>query len=289
MSDHLACTISRHGRPQWTPTAVPRLTVISVERPQPAVHHVYDPMVCFIAQGAKVIDTSGRRWVAGPGQMFLNLFDMPGTVELPQAPYRSAVMRLDPQVLADLLLEFEDARPPAASPAPGGQLLAPMHLPLMDAVSRWTALLDTPEDIPPLAGRIEAEIVYRLLQSPLAAHLRQYALSGSVQARIAAVTSWLRDHYQEAVTIDSLCDLARTSAATLHRQFKAATGMSPLQFHQRIRLQQARHLLVSTDTTVTAAAHAVGYASPSQFSREYRRVYGCPPGRETVRLREQLS
>ena len=167
-------------------------------------------------------------------------------------------------------------------------MVAPMPAPLLEAVTRWVRLLDTPGDIPALAARTEAEIVYRLLQTPLAASLRQFAVAESAHARIRAAIGWVRAHYNEPVRIEHLAAIAHVSAATLHRQFKAATGMSPIHFQKQVRLEEARRLLVA-GTTSAEVAHAVGYASPTQFNREYRRTYGLPPAQDAAHLRQRLA
>ena len=167
-------------------------------------------------------------------------------------------------------------------------MVAPMPAPLLQAVTRWVQLLDTPGDIPALAARTEAEIVYRLLHSPLAPSLRQFAVTDSAHARIRAAIGWVRAHYNEPVRIEQLASIAHMSTATLHRQFKAATGMSPMSFQQRVRLEEARRLLVA-GTTAAEVADAVGYASPTQFNREYRRTYGLPPVQDAAHLRQRLA
>jgi AraC-like DNA-binding protein len=167
-------------------------------------------------------------------------------------------------------------------------MVAPMPAPLIQAVTRWARLLDTPGDIPALAARTEAEIVYRLLHGPLAPGLRQFAVTDSAHGRIRAAAGWIRAHYSEPVRIDHLAAIAHVSAATLHRQFKEATGMSPIRFQKQVRLEEARRLLV-TGTTAAEVAHAVGYASPTQFNREYRRTYGQPPAQDAAHLRQRLA
>jgi transcriptional regulator GlxA family with amidase domain len=168
-------------------------------------------------------------------------------------------------------------------------MVAPVPAPLIDALTRWVGLLDTPGDIPALAARTEAEIVYRLLQTPLAPSLRHFAVTDSAHARIRAAIGWIRAHYNEPVRIEHLAAIAHVSAATLHRQFKAATGMSPIRFQEQVRLQEARRLLVAGTTTAAEVARAVGYASPTQFNREYRRAYGLPPVRDAALLRQRLA
>ncbi|WP_207931229.1 AraC family transcriptional regulator [Streptomyces sp. 8K308] len=160
---------------------------------------------------------------------------------------------------------------------------------LVDAVTRWVRLLDDPRDIGPLAPGIEAEILYRLLRGPIGPTLRQWAVPDSAVARVRAAARWILAHYAEPLTVDAIAAVAHMSPATPHRHFKAATGMSPLRFQKRLRLQEARRLLLAGDTTATEAARRVGYLSPTQFNREYRGVYGLPPGRDAARVREAVA
>jgi AraC-like DNA-binding protein len=294
--DEIAGAAVRHASGFGTGTAVPRLQLVAMDgtRPgadgrQPTAEFVYAPMICFIAEGGKTVVLGERRWETGAGGMFLNLLDVPGLVELPPAGYRSAVMHLDTATVAELLLEFEGEIAPPAENDPAGQFLAPMTPQLIEAVTRWVALLDTPADIPALARRTEAEIVYRLLQTPLAPRLRQFAVADSAQARIRAAAAWIRNNYHLPVRVEHLAAVARMSPATLHRQFKAATGLSPLRFQKQIRLQEARRLLITGQATAASVARVVGYASATQFNREYRGFYGFPPVQDAARIRERLG
>lgn len=160
---------------------------------------------------------------------------------------------------------------------------------LVDAVTRWVQLLDTPEDIRPLATRIESEILYRLLRSSLGPVLRQWSPTDSATTRVREVARWICAHYTEPLSIDAIAAAAHMSPASLHRHFKAATGMSPLRYQKHLRLQEARRRLVAGDATAAQIAHAVGYVSATQFNREYRSTYGLPPGQDAARLRTRLT
>ncbi len=285
--DELAAAIARHAVPQWADTAVPRLTLVRLDGPVEPVDLVYEPMVCFVAGGAKRTVAGERSWTVGRGGMFLSSLEVPVTAVFEQVPYRSAVVRLDRQVLADLLLV---AGPSAAAEPPGALDSSTALMPpeLVGAVLRWVRLLDSPDDIGPLAQHVEAEVLHRLLRTPLGPLLRRCALAGSRETRVRSAAALIRARYVEPLTVDDVCAAARMSPATLHRHFKAATGMSPLQFQKRLRLQEARRLLVAGAASAAQVASAVGYASATQFSRDYRRAYDAPPVQDATRLRKRL-
>ncbi|GAA2735058.1 AraC family transcriptional regulator [Actinocorallia aurantiaca] len=284
MLDRLAAAIDRHCVGPGSDTAIPRLSLIAVDEPVESTGHLYEPMICFVAGGAKRTTAGDLSEVAHAGEMLLTTIDLPVAVDLEELPYRSAVMYLDGQALADLLVELDETGPAAPSPA-AGQVKAPMTPELLDAAARWVELLDTPEDIGPLAPRIESEILYRLLRGPFGAVLRQGTLADSTTSRVRQVTRWICEHYNEPLSIDAIATVAQMSPASLHRHFKATTGMSPLKYQKHLRLQEARRRLAVGDATVTQIARAVGYTSPTQFNREYRSTYGLPPGQDATRLR----
>ncbi|KQV93702.1 AraC family transcriptional regulator [Streptomyces sp. Root369] len=288
MLDRLAHAIERHCPGLWSQTAVPKLSLVSLDELVDPIEVTYEPMICFIADGAKRTAVGERSWITPRGEMALFTLDLPVTAAFEKVPYRAAVMRIDSEVLASVQLELAESepQPPVAVAA---AVTAPMSPELVDAVTRWVQLLDRPEDIGPLASRIETEILYRLLRSPLAPVLRHWSLADSTAARIRTTARWIRDHCTEPLGIDEISEVARMSPATLHRHFKAATGMSPLRFQKYLRLQEARRLLFTRDMTAAQVAQEVGYVSATQFNREYRRAYGLPPGRDAAQLRTRLA
>ena len=156
---------------------------------------------------------------------------------------------------------------------------------MLDAVIRMLRLLDRPADARVLAPLIEREILWRLLTGPHADVVRQIGLADSGLSHVTRAIGWIRDNYAEPMRVADLARLAGMSASAFHRRFRAVTTMSPLQFQKRIRLQEARSLLVAQPGDVAGVGHLVGYDSPTQFNREYRRLFGAPPGQDTTRLR----
>ena len=156
---------------------------------------------------------------------------------------------------------------------------------MLDAVVRLVRLLATPEDIPTLAPLAVREILYRLLRGAEGWRLRQIAAADGHARRIARVIAWLKEHYAEPLRIDEFAREVHMSPSSLHHHFKAVTAMSPLQYQKQLRLQEARRLMLSEPLDAATAAFRVGYESPSQFSREYSRLFGAPPARDQRRLR----
>ncbi|MFY1698182.1 AraC family transcriptional regulator [Solwaraspora sp. WMMA2101] len=285
MIDELARLVARHCPAQAVETAVPRLRLVRFDVRVGPTDLLYEPMVCFVARGAKRSTAGGRSWLVGRGAMFLSSVELPVTAVFEQVPYRSAVLRLDIGLLADLLLELDGPPPAAGSPDPVALTSATMPPRVVEAVTRWARLLDDPVDIRPLAARMEGELLYRLLGSPIGPALRQLTVAESRLSQVRAAAGLIRSRYAEPLTVEEVAAAANMSVATLHRHFRAVTGMSPMRFQKSLRLQQARRLMVTGAGTAAAVARAVGYVSATQFNREYRRVYGVPPGRDAARLR----
>ena len=205
------------------------------------------------------------------------------TSATPEQPYLALSLLLDPHVLAALLLELP-VRPPAAAPSRG--IAVARYAPeLLDGFVRLLRLLDRPADVAVLAPLIVREIHYRLLTGPQAAMVQQIALRRSQTAQVTRAIGWIRQNYAKPLRVETLARLAGMSPASLHRHFKSVTAMSPLQYRQQIRLLEARHLLMSRTEDAASVAYTVGYGSPSQFSREYRRLFGAPPRRDVELLR----
>lgn len=154
--------------------------------------------------------------------------------------------------------------------------MSPVEPPLLDALCRLLALLDSPQEIAPLAPHVLREITYRVLAGPHGPRLRQIAAAGAPAQRIARAIRWLKDHFADPLRIEALAKHARMSPSALHLHFKSVTALSPLQYQKRLRLQEARRLMMGEGLDAGEAAYRVGYESQSQFSREYRRLFGSP-------------
>jgi AraC-like DNA-binding protein len=200
------------------------------------------------------------------------------------APFLGVGLRIRPEAVAALLLEQPAGGLP---PDPAGIVVGSMPEALIEAVIRLLRLLDHPADLAVLGPAMEREILWRLLGTPAGAVLRQIGLAGSHTARIGQALQWLRNHLAEPVRVSDLAAMAGMSATSFHRHFRALTAMTPVQYQKQLRLHAARARLMASAESVTRVAFAVGYESPSQFSREYRRQYGQPPARDGRLCRQQ--
>ena len=281
------CTlIAQHCHQSRTPTAIPRVGLVRSDTPTLPVGVLYQPMLCIVAQGAKRTLLGATIVGYSAGQYLVVSVDLPITGSVTQAsadaPYLALSLELDPAVLADMLLTLPGAAQDAPLP---GLAVSPVTPDLLDAAVRLLRLLNRPTDIPMLAPLAEREILYRLLTGAQAPMLRQIALAHSRLAHISRAIGWIRNHFAEPLRIAAVAQRANMSASTFHRHFKAVTAMSPLQYQKQIRLQEARRLLLAGQADAASIGFAVGYESPSQFSREYARMFGQPPVRDAVRLR----
>jgi len=286
--DELKRLIARHSTGQFTRTLIPGLALVRSDAvTTSALHVVGSPMVCVAAQGSKRVIVGRSIVEYGAADYLVVSVDLPAVASVtsatPERPYLATSLMLDPQALAALLLELP-ARQPAGRPSRG---IAATRTPpeLLDAFVRLLRLLDRPADIDVLAPLIVREIGYRLLTGPHAVMVRQIALRKSRTAQVTRAIGWIRQNYTKPLRVGALARLAGMSPASLHRHFKAVTAISPLQYRQQIRLLEARRLLVSQLEDAAAVAFTVGYGSPSQFSREYRRLFGAPPRQDVERIR----
>jgi AraC-like DNA-binding protein len=276
--------VLRHAAGYRTTTAISNLTIVVSTQPSEPTVSLYRPMVCLVLQGAKEATIGGRTLRYDESCYFVTSLDLPASTRIveasPERPYICLAYALDPECLADLL---PDAPRETALQAPAFAV-NPVTDDLLDAWHRLVKLLDAPADIAVMAPLCEREIHYRLLKGPQGAALRQIVHTGSHLNQIRRAIDWIKDHFHEPIRVDALADLAGMSPATFHRHFKAATAMSPLQYQKNLRLQEARRLIV-TSHDAASTAFAVGYESPSQFSREYARLFGLPPARDAARMR----
>jgi AraC-like DNA-binding protein len=288
----LASAIQRHTTGDGLcETAVPGLALYRSSVPSPHDATVYEPSLCVTAQGAKEVLLGSDTYRYDPTQSLLASVGLPVASRVVEAspgrPCLTARITLDPAVVGELLADGA-ATPPLGQPlgpSARGIAVIPVEPPLLDAVTRLVNLLDSPQDILPLAPLVFREITYRILTGPEGARLRQIASAGAPAYRIARAIRWLKDHFADPLRIESLAKHVRMSPSAFHLHFKNVTAMSPLQYQKRLRLQEARRLMLGEGLDTAEAAFRVGYESPSQFSREYRRMFGAPPRQDVTALK----
>ena len=284
----LAVLAARHASSPPAPSAIPALTIRCSPAPTSPIPALFEPVFYVVLQGEKRLTFAGRTHDFATGTCAVASVGLPFVSQVtrasPACPYVGAELRLDPSVIADLLLSLPDA---AAREAPSFAW-APADVAVLKPFGRLLRLLATPTDAPVLAASIQRELCYRLLQGPLGATLRQAGRRGSRFAQVRAAADWIGGHADKPLSVGRLAAEVGMSATSLHRHFKAVTGHSPLAYQRYLRLLEARRLLLSGAAPVTTTAFTVGYASASQFSREYKRMFGEPPVRD-VRLRDRIA
>ena len=289
----LADRIARNTREEGlNATAVPGLSLIRASAPSQPLPSVYHPCLCVVVQGRKHALLGDEVYVYDPLHYLVVSMTLPITGQIidasPAQPYLCLRVDIDPALVSDLLAQLGPSLP-AQEAASRALFIARTSAPLLDAVLRLARLLDTPEEAAVLAPLALREIHYRVLTGELGERLRQLCEVDGASQRIARAIERLKSHYAETLRIEDLASAAHMSASSLHQRFKAVTSMSPLQFQKQLRLQEARRLMLSEGMEAAAAGHRVGYESPSQFSREYRRLFGAPPRREIVAARLRAS
>jgi AraC-like DNA-binding protein len=274
--------LERHAREGTWAAPVPGLTLFLASAPTEPMPIVYQPLLCLIVAGAKHTALGDRIFRYDAGKFLTVSVDLPVCGQVVEGPYAALSIALDPAKIASLILEAPVPATPAASTGLQVNEAGPE---LLDAILRLLRLLDRPADIPVLAPMLEREVLWRLLQGPSGPMVRQIGLAESRLSQVNRAIQWLQANFAAPMQVEDLARLARMSPASFHRHFKAVTAMSPLQYQKQLRLQAARTLLLSQPGDVAGAGFRVGYDSASQFSREYARLFGAPPGRDAARLR----
>jgi AraC-like DNA-binding protein len=288
MSDltELRKQISRLAGGHPRPREVAGMKVFTTTRTTAPLGGVAEPVVSLVAQGGKRSVLGQRAFDYAAGQFLVITLDLPLTSHITAAsddePFVAVSLPLHPPTIAGLLLE--SALP--AREAPGGPALSVSDATpdLIDAFTRLLRLAGSPEDERVLAPAVRREVHWRLLTGPQAALVRQVGLADSRVAVVARAIAWIRERYDQVIRVEDLAAEVSLSVSSLNRHFRAATSMSPVQYQKQLRLQRARVRLLADPGDVAGAGHAVGYTSASQFTREYRRMFGVPPGQDAARL-----
>lgn len=267
-------------------TGIPGLSMIKGDIPTHQLTALYKPTIGFTVQGTKILSIGERSTtLKGPSYYVLPVH-VPATASVhPDGDgrlYMSLGLELNQNVLQGLLRDLPENLIPTASEHFAA---CEIDIEFMDAWLRLLRLTKTSRDIPALAPAYEREILYRALMGPQGWYLRQLGLRESNLSKISQTIKWLRDNYTKPIEIGEMASKSGMAINTFHRQFKRATGLSPIQFQKQIRLLEARNLIAFEGYAVASAAYQVGYQSPSQFNREYSRFFGSSPARDTEKLR----
>jgi AraC-like DNA-binding protein len=273
-------------------TAVPRLKLWRFSHPTEPAPVLQEPAVYVVVQGRKQVTLGGETYVYDRSRYLAVSVELPvvGNVfeASPGEPYLCMTLTVDPRELAALVVET-GRRVPRDDHDGRALYLSPLRAPLLDALLRLARLLDAPEDVPVLAPLVLREVEYRLLQGEPFGRLAQMAIGDGRLRRVSGAIAWIREHFAEPLQVEALASRVHMSPSALHQHFKAATALSPIQYQKRLRLQEARRLLLAGAPSADSVAYEVGYASASQFSREYARLFGQPPRRDVERVRSAAA
>jgi AraC-like DNA-binding protein len=270
-------------------TAIPGFLLSRRSAPTQPMSAMYEPSICLVAHGAKRVVLGDDTFIYDVQHFLITSVDIPTVVQVIKAsrekPCLSLLLKLDQREISQLMVDSH-LPPPRTPQSSRGMAIGEVTLPLLTAFQRLIDLLDEPEDIPILAPIILREIFYRLLMGDQGPRLRQMVSAGSQSHQIARAIDWLKGNFKRPLQIDDLAKQVHMSPSTFHHHFRALTAMSPLQYQKWLRLNEARRLMLTERLDAATSAFQVGYESPSQFSREYGRLFGAPPSRDITNLRQ---
>lgn len=268
-------------------TPIHGLTLHRWEMPTEPASYMLAPSICLIGQGRKRLFLGEDHYVYDAHRFLITSLDLPVVSQVIEAsrekPYLGLTMELDLRVIAQLMLDNTLPSPHLFKDRIG-IAVSEVSMPLLDAFNRLLDLLEHREDIPALAPLVKQEILYRLLVGEQGPRLRHITSAGAHGYRIARAIDWLKANFSKPVKVEELASKSGLSVSAFHNHFRSMTAMSPLQFQKRMRLNEARRLMLTEHIDASRAAFEVGYESPSQFSREYSRLFGAPPMRDIKNL-----
>ncbi|MEZ5284975.1 MAG: AraC family transcriptional regulator [Vicinamibacterales bacterium] len=270
-------------------TVFPQLWLHRRNAPTEPLHCLFPLGLAVTTQGDKQVTLGGTVFAYGPGESMLTTVDLPVAAQITRAtvrePYLGITLRFDSHTLTEALSHV-----PMPPPQPGARVeplsVQRLDMSVLDALLRLLRLLEEPRLLPHVAPLVQREILIRLLHGPHGAYLAHLAAEGTPQRRLVDCVAWMKQHYAEPLRVDALASRAHMSPSTFRQHFRGLTGMSPVQFQKRLRLQEARQLMLNDGASAAGASALVGYESASQFNREYRRLFGAPPQRD---VRHALS
>ncbi|EGQ7959240.1 TPA: AraC family transcriptional regulator N-terminal domain-containing protein [Vibrio parahaemolyticus] len=283
---------------RWTGNANQYDTPISGLRfsrwttPTPPTSYTHNPSICLIAQGRKRVLLGEESFIYDANHFLISSVDLPIIANIIEAseeqPYLGLIMELDLTEISQLIVDSELAFTQSKE-AQKGIAVGELSESLLDAFVRLAELLDEGQNIKILAPIIKREIFYRLLMSEQGTRLHQIVTAGSHSHQIAKAIDWLKNNFVKPLSVGDLASYTGMSKSSFYTHFRSMTSMTPLQFQKKLRLSEARRLMLTENLDAMAATFKVGYESPSQFSREYSRLFGAPPSKDIKSLRENLG
>lgn len=268
-------------------TAQPGVALYRLSETTVPLHAVYEPSVCIVAQGRKQVVAGNGIYVYDTENYLAVSAGLPIVSQVleasPEQPFLALMLHLDAAAVGEVMLEAGVTPPRRAEPQ-SAVAVSRVEANLIDASVRLLKALRSPSDRTVLAPLAEKELVYHLLNGEQGDRIRQFAHAESRFQDLNRAIHWIRTHFRDALRVEALAERARMSKSVLHEHFKSVTGLSPLQFQKQLRLREARRLMLAEALGAAEAGHAVGYDSPSQFSREYKRLFGTPPSQDIAQL-----
>jgi len=290
MATELVALALQHARTSGlhaTPLAA--LQIIRTDHMLPGLHSMLRPSLCFIAQGAKQVAVGSTVFKYARNEFLFSSVDLPVTGQVtdatPRAPYLCLMLEISPSLVFELVTAMDGVVPPRPAPARRAIFVGKQDDVMADAFLRLMRCAQSELDARVLAPSVIREITYRLLCGPYGNAVRDLGVAGSQTQRVAAAIDWLKRDYAKPLRVAKLARLAGMSSSAFHQHFKQVTTLSPLQYQKQLRLQEARRLLLDLSMGAADVGFRVGYESPSQFSREYTRLFGLPPISDAKRIR----
>lgn len=273
-------------------TEIPGLRFSRWATPTPPTSYTHNPSICLIAQGRKRVLLGEDSFVYDANHFLISSVDLPIIANIIEAsedkPYLGVIMELDLTEISQLILDSELTFNQSKE-AQKGIAVGELSEPLLDAFLRLIELLDEGQSIKILAPIIKREIFYRLLITEQGARLNQIVTAGSHSHQIAKAIDWLKNNFVKPLSVSELAAYSGMSKSAFYTHFRSMTSMTPLQFQKKLRLSEARRLMLTENLDAMATTFKVGYESPSQFSREYSRLFGAPPSKDIKSLRESMG
>lgn len=272
-----------------TPTSISFLSIIRSEAPTTLNHGILQPSFCILVQGAKKVHIGQDAFKYGVGSFLVSAIELPTSGQILEAsktiPYLGLKIDFDPKEIAAIVMEAKLNGAEEVKRTGPAAFVGQADSALQDALVRLVKLIDEPEDAAFLAENLKREILYRVLKSEHGQNVYRNLIHDQREAGVNKAIAWLKNHFNQPLRMEELAKNSNMSVSSLHHKFKAVTAMGPLQYQKQLRLQEARRLIFSGKMDAGSAAFEVGYESQSQFTREYRRLFGAPPLQDIKKLK----